>query len=77
MTLPLDKRKFKATNRRELLKLALLVALGAFAVPKLQAPLLKKGLAFSDWMSDVPVHPNHSSGEGGKDMNRARIQQMN
>ncbi|HEV2698052.1 MAG TPA: molybdopterin-dependent oxidoreductase [Terriglobales bacterium] len=38
-------------NRRELLKLTPVIALGAFAVPKLQAPLLKAGLGFSDWVS--------------------------
>jgi DMSO/TMAO reductase YedYZ molybdopterin-dependent catalytic subunit len=46
-----DSRKFRAMNRRELLKLTPLVALGAFAIPKLQAPLLKAGLGFSDWAS--------------------------
>jgi DMSO/TMAO reductase YedYZ molybdopterin-dependent catalytic subunit len=44
-------RKFKRMNRRELLKLAPLLALGAFAIPKFQMPLLKRGLAFSDWAS--------------------------
>src|SRR5580692_2200712 len=46
-----DSRKFRAMNRRELLKLTPLVALGAFAIPKVQAPLLKAGLGFSDWAS--------------------------
>ena len=46
-----DSRKFKSISRRELLKLTPVVALGAFAVPKLQAPLLKAGLGFSDWAS--------------------------
>ncbi len=41
----------KRLNRRELLKLLPLVAVGAYAIPNLQAPLLKKGLAFSDWAS--------------------------
>ena len=44
-------RRFKRMNRRELLKLAPVVALGAFAIPKLQGPLLKTGLEFSDWAS--------------------------
>ncbi len=44
-------RKFKRMNRRELLKLAPVLALGAFAIPKFQTSLLKKGLAFSDWAS--------------------------
>lgn len=46
-----DKRKFNSVNRRELLKLTPLIALGAFTLPKLQAPLLKAGLGFSDWLS--------------------------
>ena len=46
-----DSRKFKAISRRELLKLTPVVALGAFAIPQLQKPLLKGGLAFSDWAS--------------------------
>jgi DMSO/TMAO reductase YedYZ molybdopterin-dependent catalytic subunit len=51
MTSRVDQRKFKNVNRRELLKLTPLIALGAFAVPQLQAPLLKAGLGFSDWVS--------------------------
>jgi DMSO/TMAO reductase YedYZ molybdopterin-dependent catalytic subunit len=42
----------KRMNRRELLKLVPVVALGAFAVPMLQQPLLSEGLAFSDWASE-------------------------
>jgi len=38
-------------NRRELLKLVPLIAIGAFAIPKLQAPLLLDSLALSDWAS--------------------------
>ena len=41
----MDARKFKKMNRRELLKLTPIVALGAFAIPKLREPLLKEGLA--------------------------------
>ena len=44
----MDERKFKKMNRRELLKLTPLVALGAFAIPTLREPLLKQGLTFSD-----------------------------
>lgn len=51
MDRPIDKRKFRNVSRRELLKLAPVVALGAFAIPKLQTPLLKAGLGFSDWAS--------------------------
>ena len=43
----------KRLNRRELLKLVPVVALGAFAIPKLQQPLLAKGLEFSDWTSEL------------------------
>src|SRR5579871_22772 len=41
----------KRMNRRELLKLVPVVALGAFAIPKWQQPLLDEGYAFSDWAS--------------------------
>ncbi len=44
-------RKFKKVSRRELLKLAPVLAVGAFAIPRLQEPLLKAGLGFSDWAS--------------------------
>ena len=42
----------KRMNRRELLKLVPVVALGAFAIPKLRDPLLDEGLHFSDWASE-------------------------
>ena len=45
-------RERRRMNRRELLKLAPLVALGVFAIPKLQEPLLMSGLHFSDWASE-------------------------
>ncbi len=51
MNLRTDSRQFKRINRRELLKLSPVLALGAFAIPKLQKPLLKTELAFSDWAS--------------------------
>ena len=46
-------------NRRELLKLTPVIALGAFAIPNLQAPLLKAGLAFSVWASAKLVRSGH------------------
>jgi len=46
-----DERKFRQVSRRELLKLTPVLALGAFAIPKWQEGLLKKGLGFSDWAS--------------------------
>lgn len=47
----MNEGKFAHTSRRELLKLAPLLALGAFAIPPFQESLLKRGLAFSDWVS--------------------------
>lgn len=44
-------RERRGINRRELLKLAPVIAIGAFAIPKLQEPLLMGGLHFSDWAS--------------------------
>jgi DMSO/TMAO reductase YedYZ molybdopterin-dependent catalytic subunit len=59
MAEPVDSKKFKSMNRRELLKLAPVLALGAFAVPKLREPLLKQGLALSDWASARLFRPSH------------------
>lgn len=47
----LTHRKFAQMSRRELLKVAPVLLLGAFAIPSLQESLLKKGLGFSDWAS--------------------------
>jgi DMSO/TMAO reductase YedYZ molybdopterin-dependent catalytic subunit len=49
--LAITQRKFGQASRRELLKLAPVLALGVFAIPSFQEGLLKKGLAFSDWAS--------------------------
>src|SRR5215469_9654307 len=46
-------------NRRQLLKLTPVVALGAFAIPALRKPLLKIGLGFSDWASDKLFREGH------------------
>lgn len=46
-----SERQFARQSRRELLKLAPVIALGAFAIPPVQEFLLKKGLGFSDWAS--------------------------
>ncbi len=51
LTPGMPERKFSQVSRRELLKVAPVLALGAFAIPSLQEGLLKKGLAFSDWAS--------------------------
>jgi DMSO/TMAO reductase YedYZ molybdopterin-dependent catalytic subunit len=55
----INHKKFKSMNRRELLKLTPVIALGAFAIPPLQAPLLKAGLGFSDWASGVLFRRGH------------------
>src|SRR5437667_8126168 len=55
----IDQRKFKSMNRRELLKLAPVVALGAFAIPSVQKPLLRLGLGFSDWASKAMFRSGH------------------
>lgn len=54
-----DHRKFKSMTRRELLKLTPMIALGAFAIPKLRSPLLKAGLGFSDWESAKLFREGH------------------
>jgi len=55
----INQKKFKSMSRRELLKLTPVVALGAFAIPQLQAPLLKAGVGFSDWASGVLFRSGH------------------
>lgn len=55
----IDSKKFRSINRRELLKLTPVIALGAFAVPSLQTRLLKTGLGFSDWASKVIFRSGH------------------
>jgi len=47
----INERKFAQVSRRELLKVAPVLALGAFAIPGAQEWLLKRGLGFSDWVS--------------------------
>lgn len=54
-----DHRKFASITRRELLKLTPVLALGAFAIPPLQKPLLKAGLGFSDWASGLLFRRGH------------------
>jgi DMSO/TMAO reductase YedYZ molybdopterin-dependent catalytic subunit len=55
----INQRKFAQMSRRELLKVAPVIALGAFAIPRFQTPLLKKGLAFSDWASARMFRSGH------------------
>jgi DMSO/TMAO reductase YedYZ molybdopterin-dependent catalytic subunit len=56
-----DDRKFRRMSRRKLLKLTPVLALGAFAIPALQKPLLKTGLGFSDWASAKLFRSGHSA----------------
>jgi DMSO/TMAO reductase YedYZ molybdopterin-dependent catalytic subunit len=55
----IEARKFKGRTRRELLKLTPALALGAFAIPKIQKPLLHAGLGFSDWVSSKLFREHH------------------
>ncbi len=55
----IDEKSFRQVTRRELIKLAPVLALGAFAVPKLREGLLKKGLGFSDWTRRALFRPGH------------------
>jgi len=55
----MNERKFAQVTRRELLKVAPVIVLGAFAIPGLQGPLLKKGLRFSDWASGLLFRRGH------------------
>jgi DMSO/TMAO reductase YedYZ molybdopterin-dependent catalytic subunit len=55
----MNERKFRQVSRRELLKVAPVLALGAFAIPGAQEWLLKKGLRFSDWASGLMFRRRH------------------
>ena len=55
----MDRRAYKKMSRRELLKLAPLAVFGAFAIPALRTPLLKNGLATSDWISSKLFRTGH------------------
>ena len=55
----IDERKFRQVNRRKLLKLTPVITLGAFAIPGLREPLLKKGLGLSDWASAQLFRTGH------------------
>jgi DMSO/TMAO reductase YedYZ molybdopterin-dependent catalytic subunit len=59
MELKTTERKFNQISRRELLKVAPVVALGAFAIPRMQESLLKAGLGFSDWASAKLFRQGH------------------
>ena len=49
--------ELRRMNRRQLLTLVPVVALGAFAIPQFQPSLLKEGLAFGDWASSKLFGP--------------------
>lgn len=51
--------EFRRLSRREVLKLAPALAVGAFAIPSLRKPLLQRGVAFSDWASGVLFRGQH------------------
>ncbi len=53
----------RGTTRRELLKLSPVLLLGAFAVPALQEPLLRRGLALSDAASAALFRRTHLARE--------------
>src|SRR6266566_1806797 len=55
----ITEREFGRVSRRELLKVAPVLVLGAFAIPSLQQALLKKGLGFSDWASKELFRRGH------------------
>jgi DMSO/TMAO reductase YedYZ molybdopterin-dependent catalytic subunit len=54
-----NEASFSRLSRRELLKVAPVLVLGAFAVPSLQESLLKHGLGFSDWASKQLFRRGH------------------
>lgn len=54
-----DERSFKRISRRNLLKLAPALALGAFAIPSLRENLLARGLRFSDWVAAKVFRSEH------------------
>ncbi|HEV3207944.1 MAG TPA: molybdopterin-dependent oxidoreductase [Terriglobales bacterium] len=66
MSSPISSRKFKSMSRRELLKLAPVAVLGAFAIPPLQEPLLRAGLGFSDWASARLFRRHHLASTFGE-----------
>ena len=59
MEVPVTERQAKKIRRRELLKLSPVLLLGAFAIPRIQEMLLKKGLAFHDWAASQFFRKSH------------------
>lgn len=56
---PKDERELGRVQRRELLKLTPVIALGAFAIPRLRMPLLDAGVRFSDWATGELFRRQH------------------
>jgi len=56
---PNSEAAFARLSRREILKVAPVLLLGAFALPSLQESLLKRGLGFSDWASKRLFRQGH------------------
>jgi len=61
----IDARRFRSISRRELLKLTPVLALGAFAIPKLQEPLLK--------LPEMPLSHWRIIAAGGRTFAWARV----
>jgi len=49
----LTQSEWRKLNRRELLKLTPIVVAGAFVIPGLRTPILREGVALSDWASGL------------------------
>jgi DMSO/TMAO reductase YedYZ molybdopterin-dependent catalytic subunit len=49
----LTQSEWRKLNRRELLKLTPILIAGAFVIPGLRTPLLREGVALSDWASGL------------------------
>ena len=49
----------RSLNRRELLKLSPLLAVGVFAIPRIRDSLLTAGVSFTDWASAKWFRRNH------------------
>jgi DMSO/TMAO reductase YedYZ molybdopterin-dependent catalytic subunit len=55
----LEDKELKRKSRRELLKLAPIIALGAFAFPKVSNRLIEEGVRFSDWAAGEMFRSQH------------------
>ena len=56
---PLTEKEVQRINRREILKLTPLLLAGAFLIDRFKEPLLKEGLAFSDWATGKYFRKSH------------------